>query len=51
MVWLSIEITVPVYFYLENLLKSVYTAVLNVGLYFAQTTLFWFSEINATCVC
>jgi hypothetical protein len=25
--------------------------MLNVGLYFAQTTLFWFSEINAMCAC
>jgi hypothetical protein len=25
--------------------------MLNVGLYFAQTTIFWFSEIDATCAC
>jgi hypothetical protein len=25
--------------------------LLNVGLYFAQTTTFWFSEIDATCTC
>jgi hypothetical protein len=25
--------------------------MLNVGLYFAQTTTFWFSEIHATCAC
>jgi hypothetical protein len=27
------------------------TPLLNVGLYFAQTTIFWFSEIDATCAC
>jgi hypothetical protein len=28
-----------------------HNVLLNVGLYFAQTTLFWFSKINATCAC
>jgi hypothetical protein len=33
------------------ILKNVSWVLLNVGLYFAQTTLFWFSEITTTCTC